>query len=345
MAKKLTDINDFGAVNLLDRITVAAEVTQPSTVKGIGDDAAVTDAPAQQHVTATALQLEGVHFDLTYTPLKHLGYKAVVAAINKIYAMNVTPAQIIVSAGLSKRFAVEHVDELFDGITIACKRYAVDIVGISLSSSLTGLALSITATGAAPKEKIVYRNGGKPTDLLCLTGNLGAAYMGLQLLKREKTVFEGNSHAQPQLEGYNYILERYLKPEAQKEVISLLDENHIVPTAMINLSEGLASETLHLCKQSGCGVRIYLERVPIAADTFKIADEMNLDAVVAALHGGDDYELLFTLPVTLHETITRELQGIDVIGHLTDVSEGAYLITPDNQAIALKAQGWNDDSQ
>jgi thiamine-monophosphate kinase len=340
MAKKLTDIADLGAVKLFDRIAGAAETQQPSTVKGIGDDAAVTDPGTQQTVTATALLLEGIHFDLTYTPLKHLGYKTIIVALNKVYAMNVMPAQVMVTVGLSKRFAVEHVDELFEGITTACKRYAVDLSGIALSTSLTGLTLSVTATGAAPKEKIVYRNGGKPTDLLCLTGSVGAAYMGLQLLKREKTVFEGNSNVQPQLEGYNYILERHLKPEAQKGAISLLAENNMLPTAMINLAEGLAADTLQLCKQSNCGVRIYLERIPIASETFKMADEMNLDAVVAALNGGDDYELLFTLPVTLHETITRELQGVDIIGHLTDASEGAYLLTPDNQAIALTAQGW-----
>jgi thiamine-monophosphate kinase len=308
--------------------------------KEVGDDAAVTDHHGQQCVTATALLLEGVHFDLTYTPLKHLGYKAVVAAINKIYAMNAHASQIMVSAGLSQRFSVEHVDELFNGVNTACARYGLDLANVSLSTSLTGLTLSATATGAAPKEKMVYRHGGKPTDLLCLTGNLGAAYMGLQLLKREKTVFEGNHAAQPQLEGYDYILERHLKPEAQKEVIVLLAAHNLVPTAMINLAEGLASDTLQLCRQSDCGVRIYLERLPIAADTFKIAEEMHFDAVVAALHGGDDFELLFTLPVTLHDTIKRELQGIDIIGHLTAATEGAYLITPDNQAIALKAQGW-----
>ena len=340
MAKKITDIADLGAVKLLDHITSAMETKQPSTVKGIGDDAAVTDYNGQQCVTATSLLLEGVHFDLTYTPLKHLGYKTVIAVINKVYAMNAKPAQVMITAGLSRRFSVGHLEELFSGITTACTRYGLDLANVALSTSLTGLTLGATATGAAPKERIVYRHGGKPTDLLCLTGNLGAAYMGLQLLKREKTVFEGNNNVQPQLEGYTYILERHLKPEAQKEVIDLLAAQHIVPTAMINVSEGLASDTLHLCKQSNCGVRIYLERLPIASETFKMADEMNLDAVVAALHGGDDFELLFTVPVAMHDAVKRELQGIDVIGHLTAPDEGTYLITPDNQAIALKAQGW-----
>ncbi|MDR3184625.1 MAG: thiamine-phosphate kinase [Prevotellaceae bacterium] len=345
MAKKLTDIAGLGAVKLLDHITKAIEAKQPSTVKGLGDDAAVTDYNGAQTVTATALLLEGVHFDLTYTPLKHLGYKTVISAINKIYAMNAKPAQVMITAGLSQRFAVEHVEELFGGVATACTRYGLDLVDVALSTSLTGLTLGATATGAAPAAHLVYRSGGKPTDLLCLTGNLGAAYMGLQLLKREKTVFEGNSSAQPQLEGYSYILERHLKPEAQKDVIDLLAAHHLVPTAMISVSEGLAAGTLHLCKQSNCGARIYLERLPIASETFRMAGEMNLDAVVAALHGGDDFELLFTLPVTLHDVVRRELQGIDVIGHLTGAGEGAHLITPDNQTIALKAQGWTTSNE
>lgn len=340
MSKKNTDISDLGAVKLLDRIANAVEIKQTSTIRGIGDDAAVTEPDGKQSVVSVAILLEGIHFDLTYTPLKHLGYKSVVAAINKIYAMNAMPSQVMVSLGLSKRFVVEDVDDIFFGIAAACQRYELDLAGLELSASMTGLTISATAVGAADKEKIVYRKGGNPTDLLCMTGNLGAAYMGLQLLKREKTVFEGNSNVQPQLEGYSYILQRHLKPEAQIETIKLLEENNIIPTSMINLSEGLASDTLHLCKQSNCGVRIYLERIPIASETFKMADEMNLDAVVAALNGGDDYELLFTVPVAMHDTIKKEMQGIDIIGYLTDISEGNYLVTPDNQAIPLKAQGW-----
>jgi thiamine-monophosphate kinase len=336
MKKKLTDIAELGAVKLLDHIIETINTTQPSIIKNTGDDAAVTDPENQQTLTATALLLEGIHFDLTYTPLKHLGYKSVIVAINKIYAMNANPVQLTLTAGFSQRFAVEHIDELFNGISTACARYHINLSGIALSTSLTGLTLSLTAIGLAPKEKIVHRSGGKPTDLLCLTGNLGASYMGLQLLKREKKIFEDNHHIQPKLQGYDYILERHLKPEAPQRLITLLAENGIVPTAMINLSEGLASDVLQLCKQSRCGARMYLERIPIAAETFSIADEMNFDAVVAALHGGDDYELLFTVPVSLHDLIARELQGVDIIGHLTDASEGACLITPDNQAIALK---------
>jgi len=341
MAVKGTDIADLGSIKLLDRIAAAFPVKQASTTSGIGNDAAVINNSGKQTVVATHLMLEGVHFDLTYTPLKHLGYKAAIAAINKIYAMNAAPAQLMLSLGLSQRFMVEDIDEITGGIAAACSRYQLDLAGVDISSSYTGLTLSITAAGAAEAGKIVSRNGGKPTDLLCLTGNLGAAYMGLQLLRREKTVFEANSNIQPQLEGYNYILQRYLKPEAQQGIFNLFSDNNVVPTAMISSANGLASDTLQICKASNCGVRIYLERLPIASDTFRMAEEMSFDAVTAALNGGDDYELLFTVPLGMHEIIQKELQGVDIIGHLCDAAEGTYLITPDNQAIELKAQGWN----
>jgi len=255
--------------------------------------------------------------------------------------MNATPAQLMLSLGVSRRFAVEDIDEITVGIAAACNRYHLDLAGVDVNSSFTGLTVGITAIGAAETDKIVTRSGGKPTDLLCLTGNLGAAYMGLQLLRREKTVFEANNNMQPQLEGYNYILQRYLRPEAQQGTFNLLTDNNIVPTSMISTANGLASDVLQICKASNCGVRIYLERLPIATDTFRMAEEINLDAVTAALNGGDDYELLFTVPLALHEIIGKELQGIDIIGHLCDAAEGNYLITPDNQAVELKAQGWN----
>ncbi|MCL2097420.1 MAG: thiamine-phosphate kinase [Bacteroidales bacterium] len=340
MAAKGTDIADFGAVKLLDRISTAFPISQPSTVSGIGNDAAVINNSGKQTVAAAQLMLEGIHFDLTYTPLKHLGYKAVIAVINKIYAMNAAPVQLLLSLGVSQRFTVEDIDEITEGIAAACKRYQLDLAGVDISSSFTGLTVGITAVGAAEADQIVTRSGGKPTDLLCLSGNLGAAYMGLQLLRREKTVFEANNNAQPQLEGYNYILQRYLKPEAQQETFNLLTNNNIVPTAMISAVNGLASDTLQICKASNCGVRIYLERLPIASETFRMAEEMNFDAVTAALNGGDDYELLFTVPLGMHEIIQKELQGVDIIGHLCDAAEGNYLITPDNQAVELKAQGW-----
>lgn len=340
MSAKRTEISELGPVRLLDRIAEVADINQTSTISGIGNDASVIDNGDRQSVVATHLLLEGIHFDLTYTPLKHLGYKAVVAAINKIYAMNAQPAQVMLSLGLSQRFAVEDVDEIISGIKAACQRYALDLAGTDITASLTGLTIGITAVGAAAAANIVTRKGGNPTDLLCLTGNLGAAYMGLQLLRREKSVFESNPELQPQLEGYNYILQRHLKPEAQQETFKIMADNNIVPSAMISVANGLASDTLQLCKASGCGVRIYLERLPIASGTFKIAEEMNFDAVTAALNGGDDYEMLFTVPISLHETIQKELQGVDIIGHLVNAAEGNYLITPDNQAVELRAQGW-----
>jgi len=341
MTAKRTDIADLGAVKLLDRIAAAFPTSQPSTLSGTGNDAAVINNSGKQTVVATSLMLEGVHFDLTYTPLKHLAYKATVAAVNKIYAMNAAPAQLMLSLGVSQRFAVEDIEEITGGVAAACSRYRLDLAGIDISSSFTGLTIGVTAVGAVEADKVVTRSGGKPTDLLCLTGNLGAAYMGLQLLRREKTVFEANSNAQPQLEGYNYILQRYLKPEARQEIFNLLADNHVIPTAMISLANGLASDTMQLCKASNCGVRIYLERLPVASETFRMAEEMNFDAVTAALNGGDDYELLFTVPLDLHEVILKEFQGVDIIGHLCDAAEGNYLITPDNQAVELKAQGWD----
>ncbi|MDR0295804.1 MAG: thiamine-phosphate kinase [Prevotellaceae bacterium] len=341
MTVKRTNIADLGMVKLIDHIAAALPLSQVSTVSGIGNDAAVINNSGKQTVVATHQMLEGVHFDLTYTPLKHLGYKASITAINKIYAMNAAPAQLLLSLGVSQRFAVEDIDEITGGIAAACSRYNLDLAGVDISSSFTGLTIGITAVGAAEADKIVTRNDGKPTDLLCLTGNLGAAYMGLQLLRREKAVFEANNNAQPQLEGYNYILQRYLRPEAQQGTFNLLSDNHVLPTAMISIANGLVSDTMHLCKASNCGVRIYLEHLPIAAETFRMAGEMNFDAVTAALNGGDDYELLFTVPLSMHETIQKELQGIDIIGHLCDAAEGSYLITPDSQAVELKAQGWN----
>ncbi|MDR2361327.1 MAG: thiamine-phosphate kinase [Prevotellaceae bacterium] len=335
-----TGIASLGKFNLIKRLTDTIECTQPSTLKGPGDDAAVLHHEQTETILSTKLFLEGIHFDLTYTPLKHLGYKTVIAGISDIYAMNATPRQILLSTGLSKRFFVEDIDELYDGVKTACVRYNLDLVGSDVAPSMTGLAISITTTGEAPKEKIVYRSGGKKTDLLCLTGNLGAAYMGLQLLKREKQLFEGQPDKQPQLEGFEYILQRYLKPEARKDIIDTMAAINLIPTAMINLSDGLASDALHLCRQSQCGLRIYLERLPIASETFSIADEMHLDAVTAALNGGDDYELLFTAPISSYDILRREMQNIDIIGHLCDPAEGAFLVTPDNQAIELRAQGW-----
>ncbi len=337
---KRTNIAELGEFKLIDHITETVETHQASTIKGIGDDAAVIRYKDSETVISTDLLLEGIHFDLTYTPLKHLGYKAVVAGISDIYAMNATPRQILISVGLSQRFFVEDLDDLYAGIRAACAAYDVDLVGGDTSASMTGLAINITTIGEAKKENIVCRSGGQPTDLLCLSGNLGASYMGLQLLEREKRVFEGNANKQPKLEGYEYVLQRHLKPEARKDIIETFAANNIVPTSMIDISDGLASDVLQLCKQSNCGVRIFLERLPISSETFKMAEEIGIDAVTAALNGGDDYELLFTVPVGLYETLRKEMQQVDIIGHLCKAEEGNYLITPDNQAIPIQAQGW-----
>ncbi|MDR1984501.1 MAG: thiamine-phosphate kinase [Prevotellaceae bacterium] len=336
---KRTPLMDFGEFGLIEHLTKDIETKHRSTLKAVGDDAAVMDYGSKCVVASTDILLEGIHFDLIYTPLKHLGYKAAVVNFSDIYAMNAQPAQLLVSVGISSRFCVEDIEQIYDGIKLACKVYNVDLVGGDTSSSLTGLTLSLTILGEADKEKICYRSGAKPNDLICLTGNLGAAYMGLQLLEREKKVFSGNTNVQPQFDGYDYILQRFLKPEARKDIIDLMSDADIVPTSMIDISDGLSSEILHICKQSNVGARVYLERIPIASQTFKISEEMGIDAVTAALNGGEDYELLFTLPLALRDKI-KDLGGIDVIGHITSPQAGAYLVTPDGSEITLQAQGW-----
>jgi len=336
---KRTPISDLGEFGLIDRITKDIKFKNASTEKGVGDDAAVLSYGNKKTVVSTDLLLEGIHFDLVYTPLKHLGYKAAVVNFSDIYAMNAEPKQLLVSIGVSGRFAVEDIDELYSGIRMACDTYGVDLVGGDTSASMTGLTISATVIGEGEEGKLAYRNGAKPKDLICLTGNLGAAYMGLQLLEREKRVFAGNDQVQPQLDGYSYALGRQFKPEARKDTIQLLKENNIVPTSMIDISDGLSSEVLHICTQSKVGARIYLSRIPIASETFKLAEEMNMDAATAALNGGEDYELLFTLPLSLHEKI-KDLGGIDIIGHIEEESKGIYLIVPDGEEIPLKAQGW-----
>jgi thiamine-monophosphate kinase len=334
---KRTPLKDFGEFGLIEHLTKDLEIINKSTEKAIGDDAAVMNYGEKRVVASTDILLEGIHFDLTYTPLKHLGYKAAIVNFSDIYAMNAKPVQLLVSIGISARFCVEDIEQIYDGIKLACKTYGVDLVGGDTSSSLTGLTLSITALGEVDKDKICYRSGAKPNDLICLTGNLGAAYMGLQLLEREKKVFEGNTNVQPQFDGYDYVLQRFLKPEARKDIIDSMLEVGVVPTSMIDISDGLSSELLHICKQSNVGVRIYLERIPIASQTFKIAEEMGIDAATAALNGGEDYELLFTMPLTLRDKI-KDLGAIDVIGRITE--SGAVLVTPEGAEINLQAQGW-----
>lgn len=334
-----TPISDLGEFGLIDRITKDIKFNNDSTELGVGDDAAVLSYNGKKVVVSTDMLLEGIHFDLVYTPLKHLGYKAAVVNFSDIYAMNAQPKQLLVSLGVSGRFAVEDIDELYAGIRMACDAYGVDLVGGDTSASMTGLTIGVTAIGEGEEGKLAYRSGAKPKDLICVTGDLGAAYVGLQLLEREKRVFAGNSNVQPQLDGHSYPISRQLKPEARKDTIKLLNENGIVPTSMIDISDGLSSEVLHICKQSGVGARIYLNRIPIASETFTLAEEMNIDAATAALNGGEDYELLFTLPLSMHEKI-KDLGGIDIIGHIEEESKGVYLIAPDGEEIQLKAQGW-----
>ncbi|MGE0077688.1 MAG: thiamine-phosphate kinase [Bacteroidales bacterium] len=338
--KARTELYELGEFRLIDRLTAPFQAKNPSTAMGIGDDAAVISPKGKKIVVTTDLLLEGIHFDLTYFPLKHLGYKAVVVNLSDVYAMNASPTQITVSIGISKRFCVEDLEELYAGIKLACEKYEVDLVGGDTSSSYTGLTISGTAIGEANESDIVYRNGAQVNDLICVTGNLGAAYMGLQLLEREKRVFEGNSSKKPQLEGYDYILERFLKPEARKKIIQNLAEKGIKPTSMIDISDGLSSELLHICKNSDKGCRIYLDKIPIDEQTANMAKEFDIEPNVAALNGGEDYELLFTVPISTLETISG-FEGISIIGHVTEANTGAFLVTPSDDEIKLTAQGWN----
>lgn len=336
-----TEIATLGEFGLIDHLTKGIKPIHKSTLKGVGDDAAVLSYPDKKVLVTTDLLLEGVHFDLVYTPLKHLGYKAAVVNFSDIYAMNGKPRQITVSLGISKRFSVEDMEMLYAGIRVACEDYGVDIVGGDTTSSLTGLTISITCIGEADREKIVYRNGAQETDLICVSGNLGAAYMGLQLLEREKAVLKGASKdVQPDFAGKEYILERQLKPEARKDIIENLATAGIKPTAMMDISDGLSSELIHICKQSGKGCRIYEEHLPIDYQTAAMAEEFNMNLTTCALNGGEDYELLFTVPLAYHEKI-QEISDIRLIGHVTKPELGCALVTRDGQEFELKAQGWN----
>ena len=336
---KRTEISSLGEFGFVERLTKEIATVNKETVKGIGDDAAILQFSGDEEVLITTdLFMEGVHFDLTYFPLKHLGYKVVVANISDIYAMNGTPKQITVSLGISRKFCIEDIEELYSGIRLACERYGIDIVGGDTTSSLTGLAISITATGTAPKGTAVRRSTAKETDLICVTGNLGAAYMGLQLLEREKIATAGKD-IQPDFAGKEYILERQLKPEARKEVIEKLRSENIKPTAMMDISDGLASELMHICKQSGVGCRIYEERIPIDYQTAVMAEELNLNVITCALGGGEDYELLFTVPIADHEKVAA-MKDVRVIGHIVSDTMGLALITRDGVEMQLRAQGW-----
>ena len=337
---KRTEIATLGEFGLIRHLTEKIELKNESTVKGVGDDAAVLDYKEKQVLVTTDLLLEGIHFDLTYVPLKHLGYKSAVVNFSDIYAMNGKPKQITVSLGISKRFSVEELEEFYSGLQLACDIYGVDIVGGDTSASLTGLCISITCIGEGEKEKIVTRSGAKDTDLVCVSGDLGAAYMGLQLLEREKRVFKGEKEFTPDFTGKEYLLERQLKPEARKDIIELLDKAGIVPTSMMDISDGLSSELLHISKQSNVGCRIYEDRITIDYQTAAMAEQFNMNLSTAALNGGEDYELLFTVPLTAHDKVS-EIKGVKVIGHITRPELGNYLVGRDGGEVELKAQGWN----
>ena len=338
--KKRTEIAELGEFGLIDKLTAGFVPRNASTLRGTGDDAAVLgDEQGRRTVVSTDSFFEGVDFDLTYFPLKHLGYKVVTAAVSDILAMNAQPSQLLVSLGVSAKIPVEALQDLYEGIAFACNEHSIDLVGGDTRASMTGLVISVTAIGRVDDNRIAFRDGAGQNDLICITGNLGAAYMGLQLLEREKRVLAGIADPEPQFAGYEYLLEKYLKPRPRTDIIAALADEQIVPTAMIDLSDGLASDLMQLCRASHCGARIYLERIPIAKQTSALAEEMHADPVVAALNGGEDYELLFTVPLSMQEQVMR-LGLVDVIGHITPESTGCFLVTPDGSDIRLKAQGF-----
>ncbi|MCC7029400.1 MAG: thiamine-phosphate kinase [Chitinophagaceae bacterium] len=340
MENKRTEIASLGEFGLIDHLTEEVEIYNASTLLGIGDDGAVIDSFGKQMVVSTDMLVEGVHFDLMYVPLKHLGYKSVIVNLSDIYAMNAQPTQITVSIAISNRFSVEALDEFYEGINFACKKYGVDLIGGDTTTSTSGLVISITAIGEVEDNKFVTRKGAKPNDLICVTGNLGAAYTGLLLLEREKKIYLETPGVQPDLENQSYIVERILKPEAKKEMIDWFKANSILPTAMIDISDGLSSELLHICKQSQTGCVLYEDKLPIHEQTRLNADKFNIAATTCALNGGEDYELLFTVSTDEFEKISN-CPLLTVIGHVTGADEGQYLITNGNNKVKLTAQGWN----
>lgn len=339
MENKRTELSELGEFGLIDHISKGIKLHQGSSLLGIGDDAALIDTNGQTLVMSTDMLCEGVHFNLMYTPLKHLGYKAIVVSLSDIYAMNGAPTQVLVSIGMSNRFSVEAVNELYDGIKLACAKYDVDLVGGDTSTSQAGLILSVTATGLVNESEAVKRSGGKKGDLLVLSGDTGGAYLGLQILEREKEVFNAAPTAQPKLEGVEYLLERQLKPEARKDVIELLAQLQVLPTAMIDVSDGVASEALHIAKASNCSVRIYEDKLPMHPQTIEAAETFNIDATTPALNGGEDYELLFTIAQKDFDKIKNAPEWT-VIGHIGDAEDANELVTKSGQTVPLQAQGW-----
>ncbi len=338
--KQATPLSEIGEFGLIERLTSRFLLKHPSSIKGVGDDAAVIDIGEEYLIVTTDLLSEGIHFNLMYTPLKHLGYKAIIVNLSDVYAMNAIPEQITVSIAVSGKFSLEALEELYSGIHLACEKYNIDLVGGDTSSSLTGMTISITALGRVKKEDIVYRRGAGVHDLICVSGNLGAAYLGLQLLEREKSLFEKDSSFKPDFGGKDYLLERQLKPEPRADIISLLKKNGIKPSSMIDISDGLSSEILHICKNSDVGCRIYQEKIPIDPEAVAMAAEFEMEPIICALHGGEDYELLFTVPLVNYDKVSN-IKEIKIIGSITDKSENAYMVTEEGALVQLRAQGWD----
>lgn len=339
--KDIAKIGEFGLIRLL---TSRIKLKNGSSRLGVGDDAAVLDLTGKKTVVTTDMLTEGIHFDLMYTPLKHLGYKAVVVNLSDIYAMNAQPTQVLLSIAISAKFTTEMIEELYDGVHLACENYGVDLIGGDTSSSLTGLMISVTAIGQAEDDELVYRSGAQQNDLICVSGDLGASYMGLQLLEREKQIFQQTGETQPDLSEHDYILERQLKPEARRDVIGFFREKAIKPTAMIDISDGLSSEILHLCEASKKGCRIYADKIPVADETKRMAEEMGMESATIALNGGEDYELLFTVSLEHYDKIIGT-PGLSIIGHITKQDEGRYLVNSDGSLLEVQAMGWNSLSK
>ncbi len=335
-----TELSEMGEFGLIRHLASTIAIKNPKTIKGIGDDCAVIDRGDHFELVTCDLLLEGIHFDLSFCPMKHLGYKAVMVNLSDVYAMNGTPQQIVVGLGISNRFSLEAIEELYEGMAIACEHHNVDLVGGDTTSSRSGIVLSVTAIGSVDKNKVVYRSGAGINDLICVSGDLGGAFTGLQILNREKKIFIDNPNIQPDLSGADYVVERQLKPEARKEIIDALKQADVVPTSMIDVSDGLASELFHLCTSSAKGCRIYEEKIPVDVETVRLCEEMNINPTVAALSGGEDYELLFTIRQSDFEKV-KDIKGLNFIGHITDESAGLALIDQGGHETPLKAQGWD----
>lgn len=339
--EKTTPLSELGEFGLIEELTKDIKIQNTSTIKGVGDDCAVLEKNKKTFlITSSDTLMQGIHFDLVYQPLKHLGYKAIAVNLSDIYAMNGHAQQVLVNLAIGNRFSVEAIQEIYKGMKLACETYGVDIVGGDITSSYAGLGISITAIGEVEKKKIVYRSGAKENDLIVVSGDLGGAYMGLQLLEREKEVFKANPDAQPEFEGKDYLLERQLKPEARKDIVELLEKMDVIPTSMIDISDGLASELIHICTSSKVGAAIYDEKIPIDPDTYHTAVDFNLDPYTSALNGGEDYELLFTIKQEDYDKVKGN-PHLSVIGHITDESNGMYLMTKEGNAHPIEAQGWN----